>query len=367
MREITVSELSKWSSDSYHLLDMRSQVVYNHGNIPGSHRIDAEQIVEYAKTLTPALPIVLYCQRGEESKAIVSRLEKCGLEGYSLQGGYLQWLIFHTKEVDMERYSRHLLLDEIGYEGQKKLLHAKVLVVGAGGLGAPAALYLAAAGVGTIGIVDNDVVDLSNLQRQILHNTERVGQPKVDSARQTLNSLNPDVQVILHETRLTHENAEDIIKDYDFIIDGVDNFETKFLINDCCVLLKKPFCHGGILRFQGQLMTYVPDQGPCYRCVFGEIPDSGSIPTCREAGVLGVMAGIIGCLQALESIKYIVGMGELLTGKMLVFDGLRMSFRKVSLPVDSQSCRVCGPHADIVNIKENRTEYTPKERICELS
>lgn len=250
----------------------------------------------------------------------------------------------------LERYSRHIILKEVGLKGQKKLLNAKVLIIGAGGLGAPAALYLAAAGVGTIGIADADEVDLSNLQRQVIHTTKDLGVPKVESARQTMEEINPDVKVIPHQVYVTSDNVMDLIQDYDFILDGTDNFATKFLINDACVLAKKPFCHAGILRFQGQLMTYVPGEGPCYRCVFKEPPPKDAVPTCRQAGVIGAMAGVIGCLQALEAIKYIVGTGELLTGQLLTFNALTMEFRKIKLPPADPDCAVCGTHPTITKV-----------------
>ena len=247
----------------------------------------------------------------------------------------------------IERYSRHLILKEVGVKGQKKLLGSKVLIIGAGGLGAPAAMYLAAAGVGTIGIVDNDVVDLSNLQRQIIHATEDVGKPKVQSARETINRLNPDVTVKTYQTFVFADNIMEIIQDYDFILDGTDNFPAKFLIKDACVLAKKPFCHAGIIRFQGQLMTYVPEQGPCYRCVFENPPPKDAVPTCKEAGVIGAMAGVIGTLQAMEAIKYLLGVGDLLTGYLLTFDALTIEFRKVKLPKHVPGCAVCGDHPTI--------------------
>ena len=202
----------------------------------------------------------------------------------------------------LERYSRHIILKEIGVKGQKKLLNAKVLIIGAGGLGAPAALYLAAAGVGTIGIVDADVVDLSNLQRQVIHTTADIGKDKVESAKETMQAINPDVNVITYKEYMTSYNIMDIIKDYDFILDGTDNFPAKFLINDACVMAKKPFSHAGIIRFKGQLMTVVPGEGPCYRCVFKSPPPKDAVPTCKQAGVIGAMGGVIGSLQAMEAI-----------------------------------------------------------------
>lgn len=250
----------------------------------------------------------------------------------------------------LERYSRHIILKEIGVKGQKKLLNAKVLIIGAGGLGAPAAMYLAAAGVGTIGIVDADEVDLSNLQRQIIHATEDVGKPKVQSAKETMNKMNPDVTVIPYHEFVSADNILDLIRDYDFIIDGTDNFPAKFLINDACVMAKKPFSHAGIIRFKGQLMTYVPGEGPCYRCVFKNPPPKDAVPTCKQAGVVGAMGGVIGSLQAMEAIKYITGVGELLTGSLLTFDAIKMNFHKVKLPKADGSCAVCGTEPTITEL-----------------
>lgn len=247
----------------------------------------------------------------------------------------------------IERYSRHLILKEVGVKGQKKLLSSKVLIIGAGGLGAPAAMYLAAAGVGTIGIADSDVVDLSNLQRQIIHSTPDVGKSKVDSARETIQRLNPDVEVKTYQTFVSASNIMELIRDYDFILDGTDNFPAKFLINDACVLAGKPFCHAGIIQFRGQLMTYVPGRGPCYRCIFEAPPPKGAIPTCKEAGVIGAMAGVIGTLQAMEAVKYLIGVGDLLTRYLLTFDALKMEFRKVKLPDHVPDCAVCGDHPTI--------------------
>ncbi|MHB1420751.1 MAG: molybdopterin-synthase adenylyltransferase MoeB [Bacillota bacterium] len=251
----------------------------------------------------------------------------------------------------IERYSRHIILKEVGSKGQRKLLNAKVLIIGTGGLGAPAALFLAAAGVGTIGLVDFDVVELSNLQRQIIHLTKDVGKPKVISGKETINEMNPDVNVVTYQEWVASANITRIIQDqdYDFIIDGTDNFPAKFLINDACVLLQKPFSHAGIIRFQGQTMTYVPGQGPCYRCVFPSPPPPDAVPTCKQAGVLGVMGGIIGTIQATEAIKYILGVGRLLTGTLLTYDALNMEFRKIKL-AGRRDCQVCGEHPTIVEL-----------------
>jgi len=261
----------------------------------------------------------------------------------------------------LERYSRHIILKEVGAKGQKKLLGAKVLIIGTGGLGAPAAMFLAAAGIGTIGLVDFDAVELSNLQRQIIHLTKDVGKPKVQSGQETIHEMNPDVNVVTYQEWVSANNITDIIKDqnYDFIIDGTDNFPAKFLINDACVLTEKPFSHAGIIRFQGQTMTYLPGNGPCYRCVFNSPPPPDAVPTCKQAGVLGVMGGIIGTIQATEAIKYVLGVGELLNGYLLTYDALKMEFRKVKLP-NNKKCQVCG---DDPTIKE-LIDY--EQPACEL-
>jgi molybdopterin/thiamine biosynthesis adenylyltransferase len=238
------------------------------------------------------------------------------------------------------RYARHTMLPEVGEKGQAQLLRSKVLLLGAGGLGSPSAYYLAAAGVGTMGIVDDDVVDASNLQRQILHNTSRVGMPKVESAKQTLTELNPDVNVITHNLRLTSDNVLDIIKDYDLIVDGADNFQTRYLLNDASLMLNKPVVHASIFRFEGQLTTFLPWQGPCYRCLYPEPPPAGMAPSCNEAGVLGVLPGVIGVLQATEAVKILLGIGETLSGRLLIYDALATKFRELKLRRDPE-CVVC--------------------------
>lgn len=263
----------------------------------------------------------------------------------------------------LERYSRHMILKEIGVKGQRKLMDAKVLIIGAGGLGSPAALYLAAAGIGTIGIVDADVVDLSNLQRQVIHTTKDLGKEKVQSARETMEDINPDVKVVTYHEYVTSENILSLVEKYDFILDGTDNFPAKFLINDACVMAKKPYCHAGIIRFKGQLMTIIPGEGPCYRCVFKDPPPADAVPTCKQAGVIGAMAGVIGCLQALEAIKYITGTGELLVGNLLTFDALKMEFRKVRLPKRDCNCAVCGDHptiTELIDYEQAECEFCKK-------
>ncbi|MDR1316346.1 MAG: molybdopterin-synthase adenylyltransferase MoeB [Spirochaetales bacterium] len=264
-------------------------------------------------------------------------------------------------DEQLERYSRHIILKEVGVKGQKRISAGRVLIIGAGGLGAPAAMYLAAAGVGTIGIADADAVDLSNLQRQIIHAGADVGKAKVQSAKESMNAMNPDVQVMTYREWINAANIRDIIndRDYDFIIDGTDNFPVKFLINDACVMMGKPFVHAGIIRFQGQLMTYLPGRGPCYRCVFRNPPPPDAVPTCRQAGVLGVMGGVIGSLQATEALKFLLGLEGLLTGSLLTYNALTMEFRKVKLARD-QGCRVCGKDPSITTL----IDY--EQAVCDL-
>jgi len=247
------------------------------------------------------------------------------------------------------RYSRHLILPDVGLEGQRKLKAARVLLIGAGGLGSPAALYLAAAGVGTLGIVDFDVVDKTNLQRQILHGTDTVGVPKLESARRRVQDLNPNVQVELFETRLTSQNALDIIREFDVVADGTDNFPTRYLVNDACVLLGKPNVYGSIFRFEGQASVFYAKEGPCYRCLYAEPPPAGLVPSCAEGGVLGVLPGIIGSIQAMETIKFILGRGELLIGRLLLFDALRLKFRELKLERDPD-CPVCGRNPTVTSL-----------------
>ena len=248
--------------------------------------------------------------------------------------------------TEILRYSRHLIMPEVGMEGQLKLKAARVLAIGAGGLGSPLSLYLAAAGIGKLGIVDFDVVDLTNLQRQVLHSTDAVGKPKLDSARARLEALNPEVEVKLYETRLTSENALDIFKDYDIVVDGTDNFPTRYLVNDACVLLGKPNVYGSIFRFEGQASVFGAPGGPCYRCLYPEPPPPGLVPSCAEGGVLGILPGTIGLIQATEAVKLILGIGEPLVGRLLLFDALRMSFRELRLRKDPD-CPICGEHPTI--------------------
>ena len=264
----------------------------------------------------------------------------------------------NLSEEQIERYSRHIILSEVGVEGQERILAGKALIIGLGGLGSPAALYLAAAGVRTIGLVDGDNVELSNLQRQVIHFSPDVGKPKVISAQEKIKAINPDVKVSTYQERVYADNIRDIIKEYDFIIDGTDNFAAKFLINDACVLAAKPFSHGGILRFDGQAMTYKPGEA-CYRCVFTAPPPKGAVPTCSQAGILGAVAGMLGTIQAAECLRFLIGKGDLLVNRMLIFDALRMKFREVAFK-RNPSCPICGKNP---SIKELRDEEEPA---CDL-
>ncbi|MDR1644315.1 MAG: HesA/MoeB/ThiF family protein [Tannerellaceae bacterium] len=264
------------------------------------------------------------------------------------------------REDQIERYSRHILLQDIGVEGQERISRAKVLVIGAGGLGAPVLLYLAAAGVGTLGVMDGDVVDLSNLQRQVIHFTPDVGKPKALSAKEKINRLNPDVHVVAYNEFFTAENALNIIRDYDFIVDGTDNFPVKFLINDACVLSGKPFSHGGILRFDGQTLTHLPGTA-CYRCAFHSPPPPNAVPTCSQAGVLGAIAGMLGTIQAAETLKFLTGTGELLTNRLLSFQAKSMHFRTTPIRRNA-GCPVCGEHPTVTVT----TLHEAEQAVCEL-
>ncbi len=262
-------------------------------------------------------------------------------------------------EQQIERYSRHIILEQVGGVGQEKLLASKVLIIGAGGLGSPAALYLAAGGIGTIGIVDGDKVDLTNLQRQIIHHTSDVGVEKVKSAENKIREINPDVTVNTYHQLAKADNIRDIIRDYDFVLDGTDNFAAKFLINDACYFERKAFSHGGILRFDGQLITILPGQTTCYRCIFSAPPPAGAVPSCSQAGVLGVLAGVIGSLQATEAIKYLLGIGDLLTNTLLTYNALSMEFRRVTLN-KNPDCPICGQKPSITALKDE------EQTVCDI-
>lgn len=369
IREIDVQTLKEWieSGRPIRIVDVRERDEFEQGYIPGAKFIPRGhlelQIEDHERDRDA--PIVLYCAGGVRSALAAKALQDMGYRNvYSLAGGFSAWkhagLPFDVprKMTDEQRirYSRHMLIPEVGEEGQWKLLDAKVLLIGAGGLGSPAAMYLAAAGVGTLGIVDYDVVDLSNLQRQILHGVEDIGRPKVESARETLASINPDVKVITYNTPLNSENVMDIIKDYDVIVNGSDNFPTRYLINDACVMAGKPLVDGSIFQFEGQVTVYKADEGPCYRCLFPTPPPPGEVPSCAEGGVLGVLPGVIGCLQAVEAIKLILGKGKPLIGRLLLYDALNAEFHQVRIR-KNRDCPVCGENPTI-------TELIDYEEFC---
>jgi molybdopterin/thiamine biosynthesis adenylyltransferase/rhodanese-related sulfurtransferase len=341
------------------VLDVREPDEYEQGAIPGAVHIargTLEGSVE-GRLTDKSAPIVVHCASGVRSAFAARTLTEMGYEDVaSMAGGFNRWKDegrdWATPQVlsaeQRNRYQRHLLLPEVGVEGQQKLLGARVLLLGAGGLGSPAALYLAAAGVGTIGIVDMDVVDESNLQRQILHNIDRIGERKVDSAKKTLTALNPDVNVVTHDVRLGADNVMEILSGYDVVVDGADNFPVRYLLNDAALKLGVVVVHGSIFRFEGQATVFKPHDGPCYRCFLPEPPPPELAPSCAEAGVLGVLPGIVGSIQAIETIKVILGLGEDLSGRLLAYDSLDQSFRTFKLLRDP-NCPTCSiDPADIV-------------------
>ncbi|MCA1692467.1 MAG: molybdopterin-synthase adenylyltransferase MoeB [Acidimicrobiales bacterium] len=344
------------------VLDVREADEYQQGAIPGAVHIPRGFLESQIENRVPDhdAPIVVYCAGGTRSAFAAKTLNELGYtDVVSLAGGFGKWKnegrSWDTPRTlapeQRNRYHRHLLLPEVGEAGQQKLLDSKVLLLGAGGLGSPAALYLAAAGVGTIGIVDMDSVDESNLQRQILHNLDRVGDRKVDSAKKTLTSLNPDVDVVGFDVRLGADNVLDIIDGFDVIVDGTDNFPTRYLVNDASLLKRIPVVHGSIFRFEGQATVFAPYEGPCYRCLFPEPPPADMAPSCAEAGVLGVLPGIVGSIQAMEAIKIILGLGEPLIGRLLAYDALEESFRTFRVPRDP-ACPSCGADAGEIVIAE---------------
>jgi len=339
------------------LLDVREKEEFRQGYVPGAVSLPRGFLEMRVEDAVPdkSTPIVAYCAGGTRSLLAGRILKELGYTNVtSMRGGFTAWKnqglpVAADRQFTAEqqiRYSRHFLLPEVGEAGQAKLLDAKVLCIGAGGLGSPAAFYLAAAGVGTIGIVDMDVVDLSNLQRQILHTNDRIGMPKTESARMTLQALNPDVKVLEFRERLSSENAFRIFEPFDVIVNGCDNFPTRYLANDAAVMLHKPLVDGAIWQFEGQATVFNPPAGPCYRCLFPEPPPPGSTPSCAEAGVLGVLPGLVGCVQALEAIKLILGKGKTLVGRMMHFDTLTGDVRTLRLRRDPK-CAVCGEHPTI--------------------
>ena len=352
-----VNELLKNNGKSPILLDVRESDEWRQGHLEGALPLPRGFLEIKVESVVPDknAPIVAYCAGGVRSLLAAKAMKEMGYQNVSsMAGGYGAWKNggfkwvqdFQYTPEQLIRYSRHFLLPEVGEDGQAKLLQAKVLMVGAGGLGSPAAYYLAAAGVGTLGIIDNDVVDISNLQRQILHANDRVGMPKVESAKKTLEALNPDVKVVPYQAKLTSENIMEIIKDYDFVVDGCDNFPTRYLVNDACVLTKKPNVHGSIFQFEGQATVFYPGKGPCYRCLYPEPPPAELAPSCAEAGVLGVLPGLIGVIEALEAIKLILGKGDSLIGRLLCFNTLTMEINTLKLRRDP-NCPMCGDHPTI--------------------
>ena len=368
-KSISVSELlgnNRIVDDSL-LVDIRSEIAYKHGYIPNAvslpEPVEPEILLKIMKEHAKE-KVILYCSIGERSKAVVRELCENGIDAYNLTGGYHEWLLMKTGELCMDekiQYARQMVLPEPGETGQERIKEARVLVIGAGALGSIALTYLAAAGVGTIGIAEGDIIERSNLHRQILFDTDNVGNKKVYEAKSRLEKMNTFIHIEDYDTYVTPDNINDIIKNYDFVIDATDNIETKFLINDACVINKIPFCHAGVVAFEGQVMTWVPGEAPCYRCVFEDIPD-GYIPNCAQAGIIGAMAGMIGCIQALEAIKYIASVGELLVGKIYHINGLNMQTRIIRIPRKNISCKVCGRKPVITNVSDNSVMY--RRRNC---
>ena len=366
IREITVHDVQdKFNPENgFTLLDVREDDEWQQGHLDkavflprGFLEVKADKVLA-----DKSQPIVVYCAGGVRSALAAKTLQDLGYtDVYSMRGGFNEWKNngkpFVTPEKvgkdQMARYSRHLRIPEVGEQGQLKLLKSRVLLVGAGGLGSPAGVYLAASGVGTIGLVDYDVVDESNLQRQILHWTSSVGTPKVDSARRTLFEVNPNVKVRTHNVHLDASNVLDIFSDYDVIVSGSDNFTTAYMVNDAAVMLKKPVAYGSIFRFEGQASTFIPYEGPCFRCLYATATPPEMAPSCDEAGVLGVLPGVIGLIQATEAIKLLLSLGTTLSGRLLTYDALEMTFKQFKIRRDP-ACSACGPnaHIDLASIPE---------------
>ncbi len=337
------------------LVDVRESDEWEQGYVPGAALVAKSYLEQQIETVVPdrSTSVVLYCAGGIRSLFAAQTMREMGYTDVaSMSGGFQLWKaqgLPWTQPVRLtaeqkQRYSRHLLIPEVGADGQARLLASKALLIGAGGLGAPAALYLAAAGVGTLGIVDFDVVDASNLQRQVIHTTDRIGEKKTESARKTINALNPDVRVVLHDEMLTAENVNRIITDYDVILDGTDTFETRYIVNDAAVAANIPVIHASVFRFEGQLTTFIPYQAPCYRCLYPTPPPPELAPGCSVAGVLGVVPGIMGMLQTNEALKVLLGIGETLAGRLVLFDALDASFTELKLRRDP-NCPVCSDQA----------------------
>jgi sulfur-carrier protein adenylyltransferase/sulfurtransferase len=377
-KDVSLEELKRRldAGEKMVLLDVREKEEFRAGYIPGAVSVPRGFLELQIEGRVPDknAKIVAYCAGGTRSALAAATLAELGYTNVETANpGFVRWKDLRypvetppqLTDAQRDRYSRHILLPEVGEAGQATLLKSKVLLLGAGGLGSPAALYLAAAGVGTLGVVDADVVDASNLQRQIIHATSRVGEPKVKSAAKTIAELNPDVKVVGYEERMTSANVDRLFDGYDVVVDGTDNFPTRYLVNDASVFLGKPVVHGSIFRFDGQVTTFIPDRaakrlgveaGPCYRCLYPEPPPPHLAPSCQEAGVLGILCGIIGTLQATEAIKILLGKGATLAGRLLTYDSLRMKFRELRLRRDP-GCPVCGPKPSI-------TSYIDYEGFC---
>ena len=367
IREVGTAEAERLLAEGWTLLDVREPDEYEQGAIPGSVHIARGQLESSIENRVAdrATPLVAMCAGGVRSAFAAVTLQQLGYRDVvSMDGGFNRWKDEGRAWVrprvltpdQRNRYQRHLLVPEVGEEGQIKLLDAKVLLLGAGGLGSPAALYLAAAGVGTLGIIDMDVVDESNLQRQILHNIDRVGDRKVDSAKKTLTALNPDVNVVTYDARLGADNILGILAGYDVVVDGADNFPSRYLLNDASVKLGIPVVHGSIFRFEGQVTVFDPRGGPTYRDMLPEPPPAELAPSCAEAGVLGVLPGIVGSVQALEAIKLILGIGDSLRGRLVAFDALEMSFREFKLRTD--------PANEVTYENRDRIEVVELDGLC---
>jgi molybdopterin/thiamine biosynthesis adenylyltransferase/rhodanese-related sulfurtransferase len=367
--EIDVSRARELLADSdAAVVDVRERDEWAEGHLPGAVHIPRGSLESRIEGVVPdrSQTVVVYCAGGSRSAFAAKTLEELGYGNVlSLAGGFTDWkrnglpfeLPHALDEAKRRRYSRHLLIPEVGEEGQQKLLDSRVLLIGAGGLGSPAGLYLAAAGVGTLGIVDDDAVDETNLQRQIVHSTERLGDAKADSAKRTLEALNPDVSVKVFKERLTSDNVDRILAEgWDVIVDGADNFPTRYLLNDASVWHRIPVVHGSIFRFEGQATVFKPQEGPCYRCLFPQPPPPELAPSCAEGGVLGVLPGVIGSLQANEALKLALGIGDPLVGRLLIFDALQGTFTEIALRRDPD-CPVCGENPTI-------TEYIDYVEFC---
>ena len=355
IREVSPQDVDALPPGATTIVDVREASEWEQGHVPGANHVSRSYMEQQIEGIAPDRdqPLTLYCAGGVRSLFAAQTLQAMGYTNVaSMASGFQGWksagLDFETPVVlsaeQKQRYSRHLLIPEVGSAGQARLLGSKALLIGAGGLGSPAALYLAAAGVGTIGLVDFDIVDLSNLQRQIVHTTERIGERKVESARIAINALNPDVKVVAHEEMLVAANVERIIQGYDVILDGTDTFETRYILNDAAVAAGIPVIHASVFRFEGQLTTFIPYEGPCYRCLYPTPPPPELAPGCSVAGVLGVVPGILGLLQTNEALKVLLGIGNTLAGRLVLFDALETEFTELQLRRDP-ACPVCSDAA----------------------